>query len=160
MSTDLSTLHRQLAQLADRHEPDLDALLALLEEEKDCMHTDADRLNAITVEKQTYITRLEQLGSGLGQLLHGAGFSTDSTGLDACLQNAPTGLAQKWKSLRGKIKYCQEINVRNGALAELSRQRANQLLSILLGKKPGTETYDNEGRSNNRPDTGSMSFKA
>ena len=160
MQTDLSDLHRQLERLAASHDASLDSLLALLEAEKDCMHTDAARLNAINADKQPYIAQLERLGSELNRLLSNAGFGADATGLDACLQNAPAKLVQEWDALREKIKHCQEINVRNGALVELSRQRARQLLSILLGDQPGTGTYDKEGKSNHRPGSGSMSFKA
>ncbi len=152
----------QLESLFDQELEQLEQLLNLLDREKHCVAKDVNELDKVVLAKQEAIQHLETLSTSQRKLLEQHGFSSDTAGMESCLQECSVSknMIKKWTLLKDKLKQCREFNIRNGALVEASHQRASQLLSILLGEPVAANTYNDEGKNNSQPGGNSVSVKA
>jgi len=140
----------------------LKRLLTLLEQERSQIMEDPEVLTSIASEKHQQVQLLEQMTLKHNDLLQKAGFNIDQNGMKDFIEwcGNPKKLVAQWDTLLTSIADCQENNLRNGALVELSRNRLSQLADIFQGEEKQTSTYDQSGKNNNNSIPGSVSLKA
>jgi len=162
MSLSAQKVTTDLGSLLDRETSHLAKLLDLLDQERQHILDDPEILSAIATNKQKQIEILEQLTVQHNNLLQLAGYSEDHDGMASCIANCDKdgSLNKKWDTLLSHIADCQEQNLKNGALVELSRNRLSQLIEILHGDQAPTNTYDQAGKNNGGRGPGSVSIKA
>ena len=160
--TNSHSINTQLESLFDQELEQLERLLDLLDKEKNCVGNDINELDKVVLAKQETMQALETLSTSQRKLLAQHGFSSDTAGMESCLQecSVSANMIKKWTLLKDKLKQCREFNIRNGALVEASHQRASQLLSILLGEPATANTYNDEGKNNSQPGGNAVSIKA
>ncbi len=162
MSHDKQKLALELGIILELETSHLEQLLALLEREHGQILEDPEVLTSIASEKHQQVQLLEQMTLKQNTLLQQAGFDIDQKGMKNFIEwcGSPNKLVQQWGTLLTKITDCQENNLRNGALVELSRNRLSQLADIFQGEEKQTNTYDQTGKNDNGQIQGSVSLKA
>ncbi len=151
-----------LEAVLDQESQHLDQMIKLLHQEKSVLLEDPAELETLIHAKQQEVETLERLASAHTEILVGAGFSRDSSGMEACLQaySAAPPLLEKWKLVKKKIVECQTLNAVNGTLVELGRLRVNQLISLFTAGGAGPNTYSASGVSQNMNIPNAFSVKA
>ena len=139
----------ELGSLLDLETSHLGKLLGLLDQERQHILDDPEILSDIAINKHKQIETLEQLTIQHNRLLEKAGHSSDYDGMTAYIEAYDINgqLQKKWDALLANIADCQEQNLKNGALVELSRNRLAQLVDILHGDQASTSTYDQAGKN-------------
>ena len=144
----MASEHALWSQLNHTLESDLTTtgqLLDLLNRERQSLEQrDYQTFQQLLREKQSLLQHLENQSKQRQQLLKAAGFSDETSTLQAADHYAPA-VAQAWRSLVEQWKRCQELNAVNERIAQRTRLVANRILDILRGSRGGTRLYDNKG---------------
>jgi flagella synthesis protein FlgN len=144
------TTRQQLEQIMTRETEAVTALAATLELEHEVLtRRDAARLDEVVATKEGQLEALNALSQERTQLLRAAGFGDDKSGFSAALDADSSGqLRALWESQEEALQKCLRQNQINGKLLDASKQQAQELLSLLLGKEAsGQGLYDQSGNT-------------
>jgi len=161
MSLNKQQLATELGDILEVESLHLNQMLVLLEQERNQIISNPEALTAIASEKHKQVQLLEQQTLKHNKLLQQAGFDLDQSGMKKFIEccGSPQKLIYQWETLLNAIADCQESNLKNGALVELSRNRLSQLADIFQGDEKQTSTYDQSGKNNKGHIPGSVSLK-
>ncbi len=151
-----------LGLIIERQSSHLDQMLALLKKEYYQISKDPETLTSIASEKHKQVQLIEQQTVQHNQLLQQAGFTADQAGMKKFIHccGSPSKLMVQWEILLNKIEQCQENNLKNGMLVEMSHNRLTQIADIFQGEEKQTRTYNQSGKSDTSHIPGSVSIKA
>ncbi|VAW73942.1 hypothetical protein MNBD_GAMMA12-3747 [hydrothermal vent metagenome] len=140
----------------------LEQMLELLKKEHYQISKDPETLTSIAVEKHKQVQFIEQQTVQHNKLLQQAGFTADQSGMKNFIHwcGSPHKLMIQWETLLNKIEKCQENNLRNGMLVEMSHNRLTQIADIFQGEEKQTRTYNQSGKNDSAHIPGSVSIKA
>lgn len=144
------TTRKQLEQTLMRETEAVNALAATLELEHEVLNQrDAARLDEVVATKEGQLEALNTLSQERTQLLHAAGYASDKDGFGAALDADTSGqLRELWDALEEALQKCLRQNQINGKLLDASKQQAQELLSLMLGKEAsGHGLYDQSGNT-------------
>jgi len=123
-------------------------LEALLEAEREALNgRDTAAVERLVQDKQALLQAFEALETRRNELVAAAGFSRDRAGLEACIAwcDEQGRLGRLWSELMERIRRCQHLNRRNGAVVDISRRHVQQALTLLRGQTPVTPLYSPAG---------------
>jgi len=123
-------------------------LEALLEAEGDALNgRDTATVERLVQDKQALLQTFESLETRRNGLVATAGFSRDRAGLEACIAGCDEQgrLGRIWSELMDHVRWCQQLNRRNGAVVDISRRHVQQALTLLRGQTPVTPLYSPAG---------------
>ncbi|HEY8606456.1 MAG TPA: flagellar protein FlgN [Noviherbaspirillum sp.] len=125
------------------------ALLALLQQEQDCLvAADLDALGALAEEKTRLLARLGELAQARQRALAAAGLEDSEAGMQACLKAAPAAVRAEWDALMDIARDGKELNRVNGLLIGQHMARNNAALNALQGgDAPAGQLYGPDGQS-------------
>ena len=131
------------------------SLLALLKNEREALsESDAEIMDEMSVKKQPFIVRLEQLGRQREGILQAEGFPAGKDGLEAFIANQQTteasALNKLVKALRSIALACKEHNQINGSIVNVNRQYLQKAMSILRGRDVAASSYGPGGEYSNQ----------
>ncbi|MFZ5620692.1 MAG: flagella synthesis protein FlgN [Pseudomonadota bacterium] len=108
---------------------------------------DIEPVERLVRDKQTLLQEFEALEARRHELVAAAGFAPDRAGLEACIAHCDSRgrLAHIWSELMARIRRCQHLNRRNGAVVDISRRHVQQTLTLLRGQSPATPLYSPAG---------------
>lgn len=146
---------QQLSSILKAEEEAAAKLLTLLESERGALTTsDAEVMDDMSVKKQPFVVRLEQLNRQREEVLKVAGFPAGKDGLDAFIVNQPTIDASALKILVTKLRTtayaCREHNQINGSIVNVNRQYLQKAMSILRGRDMTASSYGPGGEYSNQ----------
>jgi len=112
----------------------------------ECQNTDA--LNESAINKQLFLTKLEELEGERREICHDSGFSSDPAAMEELIKCCDTEILLEgyWRHFVDLAKECSELNVNNGAVINLRRQQITGALSVIRGQDQNDETYGRNGR--------------
>lgn len=154
----------ELQKILEKDRTQLDALAALLLEEKTCLEKrDLERLAALLQQKQTLIASLERDDRARRQLLAKAGLPDSQASLPRLREllsgNAEhQALAELIASLETRLQNCRELTETNAIIVHRSRINTQRTLGILRGPAALDNLYTSYGSTtgnNEKRDLGS-----
>lgn len=147
----LAALHQQFEQVLTREGEAVAQLGALLEEENATLaRRDAGELETLVAGKEKLLQQLAALAAEREAILQQAGFSKDQDGFLGFIDSDTSGhLRELWESVAQALEKCQHQNQINGQLLDMSKQQAEEILALLLGKSQGSTNtlYDQSGNT-------------
>ena len=147
----------ELHKILEKDRTQLDALAALLSEEKTCLQNrDLEKLSTLLQQKQTLIASLERDDSARRQLLTKAGLPDNQTSLPqlrALLAGNPQyqSLAVLIESIEMRLQNCRELTETNAIIVHRSRLNTQRMLSILRGPDVLSNLYTSHGNTTGSP---------
>lgn len=124
------------------------SLLAVLKEEGSVSHRNAEKLLALSEQKNSLLIQLEQLHAYRNSLLQRFGFSPDNQGMEACIAwcDHKLQLKQQWQAFLQLVTDCRSINQLNGSILDSSLRTVKQALAVLYGQQLNENTYNAHGQ--------------
>src|SRR5690606_26037186 len=147
----------ELQKILEKDRTQLDALAALLSEEKTCLENrDLEQLNTLLQQKQTLIASLERDDRARRQLLIKAGLPDNQTSLPQ-LRALLAGnaeyqpLAELIESIEMRLQHCRDLTETNAIIVHRSRLNTQRTLSILRGPDALNNLYTSHGSTTGTP---------
>lgn len=126
----------------------LERFVALLQQEQDALVAgNVDALLALSQDKLGKAEQLNALGKQRVTRLQQAGYSGDSAGMTAWLDDKPAIQQQTWERLLELAREAQRLNQTNGKLIQTHLQHNQQALNTLLGAANQAGTYGADGQA-------------
>jgi flagella synthesis protein FlgN len=154
---DAITNLRKLQQLLDEEVVLMRSLDKLLTEEQNVLtNNEAEKLGAITPEKNSLLTQIIELEKNRNFLLASIGYSPDAKGMQDFFSTSPDNVAveETWKNLLLISSDAQEKNRTNGLLINRQLSRNQGALNILQQNNQTGSMYGADGQSKNSPNAG------
>lgn len=109
---------------------------------------DTDALNETAVNKQLFLSRLEELEAERREICQASGFSAEPEAMEKLVEWCDTELLIHgyWDHFVDLAKECSDLNINNGAIINLRRQQIIGALSVIRGERQDSETYSRNGR--------------
>ncbi|MEP4523135.1 MAG: flagellar protein FlgN [Alloalcanivorax venustensis] len=136
-----------LAEHLERHRARLDALIGLLDEERQLLRNggvDGDGLTRVAQAKQEQFQALERFGTQRRQVQRRLGYDDDRAG-DARAA-ADAGCAGLWESIRERADQVARLNRTNGLLIGI-RLEHNQRMLNFIEEAAGKGLYGPDGQA-------------
>jgi flagella synthesis protein FlgN len=128
----------------------------LTQEETVLINNEAEKLGAITPEKNAVLMQILELEKNRNQLLTSIGYAPDAKGMQdffaASVENTP--LKEMWETLLTISSVAQEKNRTNGLLISRQLSRNQSALNVLQQNTQTGSMYGADGQSKNSPNTG------
>lgn len=109
----------------------------LYDEQRALTHDDVESLYQVLDQKQHAIASLESLCSQREQRQSASSGQGD----------AAAELGTQWEELCQLIRRCHDLNLVNGRIVAVSRNRTSQALSIVKGGTDANDTYSAKGEA-------------
>ncbi|WP_426417618.1 flagella synthesis protein FlgN [Aestuariirhabdus sp. LZHN29] len=132
----------------------------LLKERTALEKRDAEALESLLGEKQTYIDQLNANAQRRSELLTELGFEHNRKGMSQYIATLPIEdqeeLSTRWQELESTLEKCKELNLVNAKVLQHTRAAVDRLLTIYRGSavksvslygEDGAATRGNEHRS-------------
>ncbi|MGK0500020.1 MAG: flagella synthesis protein FlgN [Oceanicoccus sp.] len=136
-----------LATLFDIDLPITSELLALLQQERKALETrQYQAFQQLISKKQQLLLKLEKNAEQRQQLLQAAGFTDETSTLNAADHHAPI-VATAWRKLGAQWSHCQELNEVNDRIAKRTRLVVGQILDLMRGQNSKDKLYTRKGNA-------------
>jgi flagellar biosynthesis/type III secretory pathway chaperone len=140
-----------LAQSIAAESAELDALLALLREEKRALLArDIDRVHMFAFEKNDRLARLSTFDSARGQFLLSNGLTRDHTGMQRYLARTPelpAMMSESWRRLIARAAEARLTNAVNGRLIVAQLRFVGGALAALQPAASQLTCYGADGQT-------------
>lgn len=122
-------------------------LQAALQEEKEFIRGEPERLSSIAARKEQVIKTLESLHREQQALLQHHDFSATREGVEACLQwcDSRQQLSPVWQQLLTTLQQCQQENSINRVIIDGAQRSTRHALTLLYGQSPEKPSYGASG---------------
>lgn len=139
----------ELKHLLKQDIVDLEALKALLEQEKTTLTTrNIDKINQLAKDKSLTVSQLEQRAKAKARILAQSGLGIRPGQVESKLLTLnDKELMDLWQDSRAKLANCQQQNAVNGSIINQSRQRVNKLMMIIRGQNKSQHLYGQQGKA-------------
>lgn len=151
MSAELSLRVKQHLLDSIKH---MKQIKACLNEEKTALQTrELDKIESLAKQKQLLLESIQSDIMARQQLIAGAGFSVDDTGMEKMIVSLPekfsVALTKGWQQLVGLHEDVQELNQTNGMIINKGLQQVDTMLGVVQGNSDArsAKTYNAKGRS-------------
>ncbi len=126
-------------------------LLACLNKEYEALKARSlEQLQKLAIEKQEYLTELEQLSQKSRELLEKSSYPASSVGVDdfvkECESHGMSGVEKRWHELGDVLQQCQRQNRINGDIIQMSRQNVRHALDIIYNSGGENSSYGPAGK--------------
>lgn len=139
----------ELKHLLKQDIVDLEALKALLEQEKNTLTTrNIEKINQLAKDKSLTVSQLEQRAKAKARILAQSGLGIRPGQVESKLLTLEDAeLMALWKDSRDRLANCQQQNAVNGSIINQSRQRVNKLMMIIRGQNKTQHLYGQQGKA-------------
>jgi len=125
----------------------------MLDEQQALQARELEQIETIAKQKNQLLEEVKADIEQRQQLIEGAGFSVDDSGMEQLIDSLPenfsAALSKGWQQLVGLHEEVQELNQTNGMIINKGLQQVDTMLGVVRGN-PETRTsrtYNAKGRS-------------